>query len=656
MEPTKGINTEGEKKSIYFDGTPTFKPRKITGTKARGTTGTPAPTPGVVIPTPSNLDVVAAKEDYLSIKPKFDAVAALLDKKGQTLTICQNLPASIRDRFLRNKRSDESCWAFYKRMVDLAYEFPAFDPDNPPSLAEAMAPNNDVIDDPFTFSTIGSPVTGSSTYSGLSGEKRVNNYNEDPGKGALLLMLFLAILRLITSAIFTVAYTPMKLLLGKINELFRSKEEKKTGLVGSIPGIGSAIAGAVTFVESALDALGAALGELAVIAFFNTAKDIALDWAEQNIAGGPKLKRDVERFDSLIVSNYVRSIAYKSTDEDWPEAAMLYPHYRALSKQTAAGADVFDYFIKDALSSTRNAANFVGSVADTASKIPADLVGILTLQKNFANSSLDRMAAILGNGFTDDLFCCLIRLVGSMDLRWLKTAQAILRLTMNRQAIVFETLDSALSNLWQTIEKVILSTILGILYNLFDEINARIKGTLTLQANSDLFQRAECVSWNLFVGNMLQFIEGIELSILDLVVDLNNSFNGQDQYQIEYTANLHNNIYAKRLLKLIDIIIRAKQFGELCRSGSVPTDEELRNIFEQVRTTFSVTGEATGVVNNDSIGGASGTNNVGAITSNSTQSANIDLRRLQFSECLKKVPQEKVEEVLNWIRNLSGQA
>jgi hypothetical protein len=78
--------------------------------------------------------------------------------------------------------------------------------------------------------------------------------------------------------------------------------------------------------------------------------------------------------------------------------------------------------------------------------------------------------------------------------------------------------------------------------------------------------------------------------------------------------------------------------GGLCQNSTVPTDAELQSLFEQVKTNLG---------NGTSTGTANGSNNL-TVTN--------DTLRNQFDQCLSKVPQEKVEEVMAWIEQLTGAA
>jgi hypothetical protein len=671
----KGINTSHEKNSLYSK-VPKFTPRHIEDGTIRGLTGKPqSVTP---IPQPE-IDIEQLEKDYISLQDLFDRVGAILDTRGETMRLCSSLPPIIQERYLRQKQKNESCWAFYKRMVGISQDYPQEDPDKLTTYAERLAGNgNDVLTDPFggtngicssstrNISDEDTPTLGIETddenydYAALvagqliaggeicdpdsgpySGEQRTKDFNENPGKTILLRMLFLAILRLITSAIFAIVFTPMKWLLRKINGLVEGKEPKKNPLTGlpisvpippTPPGIGTALSKAASSIGAALVNAGKTIG---IAWLFNKARKFALDWVEKAIADGPKLNRDVERFDALVLAKHVQETAYYSEEDQWPEAAMLYVHYEALSRQYKSSLGIFDYYKKESLTQTDKIGSYIKNTATTAAKIPKDMAEVLLLQKDYQESALANMDNLLRGRFVDNLFCCLFKFLGAQELKFLKLAQAILKISLNRKALMFESLDSALANLWRTIEKMLLSSILSILYNLFDEVNAKLRKQLQLQVDSAAFKVGACLSWNIFVGNLLKFIGDLERTLLDLVVDLNNSIKLQTKYQVEYIDGLKESQYIRRLLKLIDVILKARRYGELCKNSKVPTDEELRLLFNQVRNEFDLDDAKPG---EDVNPGTSG----------------LDTKRAQFDDCLKKVPKNEVERVLGWINKLKA--
>src|SRR5665213_487121 len=137
---------------------------------------------------------------------------------------------------------------------------------------------------------------------------------------------------------------------------------------------------------------------------------------------------------------------------------MMYSQYSALTGQIDAMQSVYSYFTQ----------GFTGQERVTASQLnagaamPADLAQLMQLHQSAANGVLDNMVAVLTQDINETLICCLIRLLGAQDTRWLQTVKALLQLTINRQAAQFTSLDAALSNIWSQIEKVIMYEILSL--------------------------------------------------------------------------------------------------------------------------------------------------------------------------------------------------
>lgn len=629
----RGIDNEHEKKILAGGLTPSFKPRKVTGGKIRGLAGSPVVTP----PPPAiTSDADTLEQEFKDLKTQFDIVGALLDRSGETMRLCQNLPPIIQERYVRQKRSDESCWGFYKRMVALAMESPAVNVTNSPTNAERLAAaGNDIVTNPFGSNEFG--ILADSDDENLPDQSptyptRQNGYDENPGKSTLLMMLFLAILKLIVSAIFGVMKYPIKLL-GKLTQ---TNSQATTSTSTGTTAVGGGGGASILLPLQVLFTLAKQI-------LFTKSIGIAMTWVEQKIVKGPKLNRDVERFDALILTGFVKETAYQSEEDYWPEAAQLFPHYHGLNKQYDASTGIFDYYKQQGLHQAQEAGQAAKTAGDLATQIPSDMLQILTLQKDYYRSSLDRMNRLLGGNFTNNLLCCLFRFLGSNDDKFLRICQAILRMSMNRQALVFESLDSALGNLWQTIQKIILSQIIAILSNLFDIINREVKKKLSIADSSALKDLSSCISWNDFVKTMLKYIRDIEYSILDLAIDLNNSLTLQEEYQTLYIEGLEKSREAKRLLKLIDLIIRARQNGELCKNSSVPTDAELDGLYRRVSDTWGIP-EVQNVT----------PNNAPVVAAGATRVTNISGHD-NFNECLKKIPQEDVEKVMAWINQLKGQ-
>jgi hypothetical protein len=288
---------------------------------------------------------------------------------------------------------------------------------------------------------------------------------------------------------------------------------------------------------------------------------------------------------------------------------------------------------------SKNETLFNAGGVNSAVVIPNATKNILVLQKDFYKTALNRMATVLTATTVDNLFCCLFRYMGSFDDKFLRVCQAILRLAMNNKSISIMTLDSSLSNLWQTIQKVLLSSMIAILSNLFEEINRQVKG----QLNIALSTKSSCASWD-SVGNLLlKYIRDIENSILDLAIDLNNSLTLQDKYQEQQALVLTENKTAKKLLKIIEIVLAAKQRGELCKNTTVPTDAELSLLYNTIKDDYTEDTTDT-------------TDTTGTETEDTTNSSVTITAHANFNECLKKVPAEDVEKVMAWIKNLKEQS
>src|SRR6185369_7909384 len=153
--------------------------------------------------------------------------------------------------------------------------------------------------------------------------------------------------------------------------------------------------------------------------------------------------------------------------------------------------------------------------------------------------------------------------------------QGILQLEMNGLSIRFENLDSILDNLWRSIQTAILSSIMSLMYNLFGEIQNRIKPFFLGLGPS------ECPPWALLGRNMLQYIGKIENTLLALCMEYNNSLRLHHNYTTIYANALGESQYLRLLNKLLDILIDSKLAGQLCSSSGVPTDAELTQVFNQ---------------------------------------------------------------------------
>lgn len=596
--PSDTISSTNGNNEIYYQGTPTFKPRTITPTVTAGTYGAPppAPVPAGTTTSPSTVNVTDQVTQLQTLQDKFTQLGNLLDQKGQTMTLCQNLPPAISARYLQELQPGESCWNLYKRMASQVSQLPTVDTNNFNTYATSLATQgNTVITNPFPIDTSGN--------TSITTPSAITNYNQNPGGPTLAYMVFVAIIMPIASLMLNVLYP-----------------------------LGLAV---VNVIGAVLGPIGAAGLDVAYSIAFDIVKGAFLSLVQQIIGAGPTLQENVSNYNSLIITQHAMSSAQYSSDLNWPEAVMLFPQYLAMQQQYQSNQQAYNYFSSNATANTRQGSN---TTVTNGAQMPSDLATVMQTHQDYIGQALDRMTSVMVNTGSTDLLCCLIRLLGSQDLRWLNTAKAILQLTLNRQAQVYESLDSVLSNIWHAIEKVILSTILSILYNLFDEINSRIKSDLNNFTMSPFYQSNQCLTWNLFVQNMLQSISGIEQSILDLVTDLNHSLQAQDQYNQMQTAALNTGISNRFLLNLLNLITEAQELGTICASSNIPTDAELQTLYNQVLTQFQLP---------TNIGTASGTNT-------STQEATITTSMNQFDECLSKVPAEQVAEVMAWIQNLTN--
>jgi hypothetical protein len=651
----RGINTPSEKSDVYFNGRPEFNPRKIAGAKRKGINSKPPEVTVAVLQT-SLRDATALKADYEALDKRFDKTLSLLDAAGQNMTVCTNLPTSIRERFLRHKRETESCWAFYKRMVDLAFEFPDFDPYNPDSFAQIQSDNgNDVIEDlgenndadstepeadpndPWSqYAPYIPPATATPTP--YAGEQRPNDFNENPGKAVLLVMLFLAILKFIVNAIAVVSFAPQKTTTKRTNDL--QKEKKDDTGVGGLGAI-SPVAGVAA---KAASAIMSAAKKIAISIFFNKALNAGMNWATQKLAGGPKMKRDVERFDSVMLSNYMCDKAYESEDSEWPDAAVLYRHFSAMKKRQSHAKGSLKYFAENAFYTAQAADKFGNAVATEALKVPEDMLSVLTLQKDFTGSALDRMDRLLQGEFVDNLFCCMLRYLGANSEKDLKAMRLILKIALNGKTLLVRNVDASLNNLWMSIQSLILSKIASILSNVYNNINDGIGKQLRVAASTKL---AGCLSWNVFVNKLLQYLKDIELQLLELIVEWNNSLRFQNEYQQVHIGVLTDSKYIRRLLKLIEILIRARQNGEMCKDTLLPTDGELRAIARRAEDAFGIPEDAFGIPDD----GGGGTTPTGD-DNQTPQGASGDRKRDKFDDCLKRVPKEDMERISAWINAL----
>jgi len=472
---------------ISLKGLPSWTPRKINGSKYKGTSGANKTTPNTTATIKANnslVDATSLIQEYKNLQIKIASVQTLIDKSGETLTICSELPASITERFLRQKKETESCWQFYKRMVSLAYEFPDFDPYNADSFAERMAKTgNDVLTDPFgTDGFVNSEAITNEDVTDLvvtnntgtdGGEQRENDYNENPGKATLLLMLFLAILKLIMNSVMAMMSAPMK--------FFKKSGDQQAAASATGFSTMSATGGG-----AGASAFGTIIKQLLSGFILNRFMSIAQDLVMKQIAKGPKLTKDVERYDAVICSKYVQEKAYTDENGTAQNAVLQQPHLISVQNQVTASQQVFSYFQQKGLQS---------SMGSSTNSIPADAYAILSMQRDFANSTLDRMTALFLNQLSTQMLCCLFKYLGGMgkaNLKNLKRMLAILKLSLNGRGALISRADINLNNLWAQIQKAILAQLVPILSNLLSDLNSTLKKDLS--ANSTIVA-GQCASW-----------------------------------------------------------------------------------------------------------------------------------------------------------------
>lgn len=582
--------------NLDYNGTPNFIPVPISGVM-------PPPAgelPGIVTPSGfANLNDM--QNTFVANSGLFQQVGNMLDQSGSSMSLCTNAPASIQIRIMRQIQPNESCWNFYKRMLNITMQYPAINPYSQPSLAEQMASNGNNI------------LTQAS-----SSIAPQNSYNQNPGGTTLLDMLFLAILKLIGNAVFALVLTPIKWITDGLNSLW-------TTVAGSSPtgALGSAGATAQPNAEAGGPVFGPAAGGGGLLGTIVIAAGNI--FMNQLINSGPKLTQDVQNYDALIITNYMQSIARNSMALTWPEAVLLLPQYLALLNQQNQAQNAINYYSSNSLSSTTQ-----------NQTIPTQISTIFGLQNTYINNGLNRVIQGLTYSAIDNTICCLIKILGSLDPRFLNTILAILQLTQNRFGMAIQSLDSILNNLWTSIQKAILSTLLSILYNLMGEINASIMPVLqSSNGNINGATIQTCGSWNLFTANLLQFIGDAETGVLAMAVEFANSLKFQDTYQAEYVNNLQQSTYTKVLFNLIKIIQSALNAGALCAGSNIPTNQEIQNLLNSLPAGMNIASQPTA----------------------GTPLAAPSIPPIKLlSNCLTNVPASELAMVEAWIQALQGQS
>jgi hypothetical protein len=586
--------------NIYQSHIPEFQPRKITQGADLLAPTAPNPEPLPLSRTVPKKDVATLLDEWGKTTQRLDHLVTILDAQGEQMNLCRNLPAVIAERYLKHKRPEESCWAFYKRMVALAQQHPEIDWNS--TFAEDIA-NQTRVNDASTTGDF--DMTPEVDENGAA----TPDFNQNPGKIKLLLMLFLAILKWIVSGIIAVAFAP-----------FQWLENKWNSVAGSVPG-------------------------LPTIKFVSDFKIKAITWAKELISRWTKqynlnLTQDVERMDSQIFVAHIEESAARSDASYWPESAMLYSKYYALRRNHEQGESILRTFAVDVQNTGVNVLESVSQTATTAYQMPKDLYDLFTLQKDFTETSIYDMEALLTRQFGDNLFCCIFRLLGSYQIKMLKAAKLILKLSLNRHAIYITTLGTMLNNILVTIMRGVLLEIFKTAYAAINIVNNEIKKYLLGRVPSSLDDRisgaSKCISYELFVQTLLQFINELENAILDLVLDFRNSLNQQNEYTRLYIGALTQSKYIKRLIRLIDIILQAKSRGELCKQTATPTDQEILDLWDSYQGDPDFGGLSPT--------GLPGTTPPGGDTESS--------HRVIFDDCLQKVPQQDLEMVMNWISRL----
>jgi hypothetical protein len=139
---------------------------------------------------------------------------------------------------------------------------------------------------------------------------------------------------------------------------------------------------------------------------------------------------------------------------------------------------------------------------------------------------------------------------------------------------------------------------------------------------------------------MLQLVKDLEQLLMGLISELYNSLESETKYEEIYTDSLKETKYLKRLINLIDLILKIKQKGDLCRNSASPTDDELRNLWTQIGVKYNI---QVGVqIDKPS-------------TTPTSSVSTVVQQRMQMDDCLKRIPSEDMDRVIAWINDLKGQ-
>lgn len=584
-------NPNSQPNPLYYNGTQNWQPPPINSNSVNNINTAPIAqviSSGFVL-------LSDLQNTLIANSGLFQQVGNALDSAGSTMSLCNNAPASIQARIMRQIQPGESCWDFYKRMVNITMQYPAINPDSQPTTAEQIISNgnNDIYTNPFP--------TGVPT-----------NVNQNPGGATLLLMLFLAILPTIMNSVYSIILTPIKWVSNGLSSLWASLNSNI--LVNS-----STLPAAIPTPATGNQSFGISGGVGAAVSLATTALGNVI--VQAAIAAGPKLGVNVQQYDALITTSYIQQVARSSMQLTWPEAVMLLPQFLALLNQQTGAQNALNYYSSNGLAGQPNTP---GSML-----VPTQMSTVLNIQNNYINSGLTGIQNTLAQSVLDNTVCCLIKALGSLDTRALNTFLGILQLTMNRYALRAQSLDSILNNLWASIQKSILTTIMSIMYNLLAEAENSLIPILQTPSPAGINL---CTSWNVFSTNLLQFIKEADQSALMLASELSNSLRFQNSYQTEYTNNLTNMGYIKIISNLITIIQGALNSGALCMNSTIPTNQEIQNLLNQLPSAMNITPEQAG-----------GT--AIAVTSPITIVAS----------CLANVPASELAMVNSWIQALKGQ-
>jgi hypothetical protein len=656
---TQPIDQPQEQNDLYYNGTPVFKPRHITSNVSTGTSGPPPAAPAPVSPTIAKMVPVKDVEaNFVKIEPLFKEVADLLDKRGAGLNLCNNASENITLAILRQKHDNETCWEFYKRMYGITREVPPLDPDKQRTFGEQLASKNQIaLNDPINsaspISVLGAPPNYSA-YGG-GGEQRINNFDEDPGPANFILMAFMAIIRLIISAVVNM----IGQMVNSGSNATSSIGEIATTAVkgGSDPAAVLAAAlvpapppppntsapwpkefqkGIANIIKGLFNMLVPGGGFIAgFVADFvsQLVSPLIEDGIDEIIGKGPKLNRDVTRYDALSITSHVQELSRTSMAPHWPEAVMLFAQFSALQSQYNNSKSMFGYFNQNGLTT---------APVTSAPLMPSDLADVLGIQIGYSRDSLGQMRDVLAGTLIESGYCCMLKFLGGMDPKFLRTLQAILQAEMNGLAIQFDSSDAMLNNIWMEIQSIILGTLMSLLFNLVGEIEQQVK-PFFLGLNP-----GGCIQWNFLTESMLQYIRKLEDKLLSLVLEFNNKLRMQHDYTTEYAAGLGQSQYLRLLNSLLQVLIDSRISGLICGSSNIPTDTELAQVFTQFSNLVNYQPlSPVAVTVGTSPGQGTGTTPSGS-TGNSTNNG--------FDDCLKKVSPEEVAQVQAWINQLKGMA